>query len=327
MKRISLLSVATVLLASSCRQEDLVIYTPTATSLAAANGRYAPPVQTFTLNLGQAQTLRTNGGATISFKANSLVLPNNALATGTATLRVRELHSVGDLLLAGMHTDVAYFNNQLLVSAGEYNVQAWQGSTRLRWSSQFVGTAAPAAGLTTLSAPVPTAGLDTTRMFLWALPLAPNAGVRAAADSVGWQPALQGGQSQWAAVRANGGYYNVNFPLDTISWLNFDQYWRPANNSNWTWAQVRVPVGATETRVYLRPVGYTSLSRTFATADPTLWRNHLPEGTDTQVIVQQLRDGQLYFGTARYVWRQNSIYTPDLQLRTAAEIAQLMQQL
>ncbi|MDO7853772.1 hypothetical protein [Hymenobacter convexus] len=325
MKRISLLSVAIALLASGCRREDLVIYTPTATSLAVAYQPYAPPVQSFSVNLGQGQTFRTSGGATISFKANSLVLPTNTLATGTATLRVQELHSVGELLLAGMHTNVAYFNNQLLVSAGEYRVQAWQGSTRLRWSSQFAGTAGSAPNLTTLSAPVPTAGLDTTRMFLWALPMVQNVGVRAAADSMGWQPAVQGARTAWSPLPASSGFYNVNFPLDTISWLNFDQYWRPVNNSNWTTAQVRVPAGATETRVYLRPVGYTSLSRTFATADPTLWQNHLPEGTDTQVIVQQLRDGQLYFGTARYVWRQNSIYTPALQPHTAAEIAQLVQ--
>jgi hypothetical protein len=316
-----------LLLASSCRHDDLVIYSPAANSLATANGPFAPAVQTFTVNLSQAQTLRTQGGATISFGANSLVLPNNTVATGTATLRVRELRTVGDMLLAGMHTNLATSSAQLLVSGGEYNVQVWQGITRLRWSSPFIGSGPATPSWPRLSAPVPTAGLDTTRMFLWAMPLNRNAAANGSADSVGWRPAIQGGATGWGPISPSGGFYNVNFPLDTISWLNFDQYWRPAGNANWTTAQVRVPAGATETRVYLRPVGYTSLSRTFATADPTLWQNHLPEGTDTQIIVQQLRDGQLYFGAARCIWRQNSIYTPALKPYTAAEMAQLVQQL
>ena len=325
MNRMRLFGLAVVLLASSCRQADLVIYTPTAQSLAAANAPFAPAVQTFSVKLGQAQTLRTSGGATIAFKANSLVLPTNVLATGSATLRVRELRSVGDMLLAGLHTNLPYSSNALLVSAGVYNVQAWQGSTRLRWSSQFAGPASSPASFTTLSTPVPGAGLDTTRMYLWALPLAPNAVANPVADSGGWRRAVQGGPNGSGSILPSGGFYTVNFPLDTISWLNFDQYWRPANNANWTTAQVRVPAGAAETRVYLRPAGYTSLSRTFATADPTLWHNHLPEGTDTQVIVEQLRDGHLYFGAARYIWHQNAIYAPALQPHTAAEIAQLVQ--
>ncbi|MFD2718563.1 hypothetical protein ACFST9_07540 [Hymenobacter monticola] len=327
MNRLVLTGLGVTLLASSCRQDDLVLYTPAADSLAAATRPFAPAVQTFTVNLGQAQTLRTRGGATIAFAANSLALPNNALATGTATLRVRELRTVGDMLLTGMHTNLAVSSAQLLVSGGEYNVQVWQGNTRLRWSSPFIGSGPATPGWPRLSAPVPTAGLDTTRMFLWAMPLNRNAAVNGAADSVGWQPAIQGGATGWAPVRPSGGFYSVNFPLDTISWLNFDQYWRPVNNANWTTAQVRVPAGATETRVYLRPVGYTSLSRTFATADPTLWQNHLPEGTDTQVIVQQLRDGQLYFAAERYIWRRNAVYAPALKAYTAAELAQLVQQL
>ncbi|MBF9144241.1 hypothetical protein [Hymenobacter properus] len=327
MNRLVLTSLAGLLLASSCRHDDLVIYSPAASSLAAANGAFAPAVQTFTVNLSLPQTLHTQGGATITFGANSLVLPNNAVATGMATLRVRELRTVGDMLLTGMHTNLAVSAAQLLVSGGEYNVQAWQGATRLRWSTPFIGTTPGTTGFARLSAPVPAAGLDTTRMFLWAMPLAQNAVVNGAADSVGWRPAIQGGTAGWPPVRPSGGFYNVNFPLDTISWLNFDQYWRPVNNANWTTARVRVPAGATETRVYLRPVGYTSLSRTFATSDPTLWQNHLPEGTDTQVIVEQLRDGQLYFGVERLTWHQNAVYAPKLQLYTAAEIAQLMQQL
>ena len=119
-------------------------------------------------------------------------------------------------------------------------------------------------------------------------------------------------------------------PLDSISWLNFDQYWQPNTSAVWSSAQVQVPGGATETRVYLRPVGYTSLSRTFPVANSAsspLWTARLPNGTDVQVIVLQAREGKLYFGTGRYVWQADLLMTPALQELSAAEIVQRSRQL
>ncbi|GAB3863828.1 hypothetical protein GCM10028824_00570 [Hymenobacter segetis] len=313
-----------VALLAACRKDDVVICDPVATPATFADLRAAAPaVQTFTFALGQAQSLRTAGGATVSFPANAFVLPDGSVAAGSATLRVRELHSVGDMVLAGLHTNVAFQNTGLLVSAGEFNVQAWLGSTRLQWK-RAVGAAAIQP---TLATPVPTSGLDTTRMLLWKLPFAANGAVPVVADSAsGWQPGRlqnqgQGqGQSSWLPLPATSGLYTAVLPLDSISWINFDQYWRPASNAAWTWGQVRVPAGASETRVYLRPAGYTSLCRTFATADPTLWQNHFPDGTDVQAIVVQIRDGQFYFGTQRYTWRLGQAMAPTLEALSAAEV-------
>ena len=326
MKRFALVCLTLGLL-TACRKDDVIVCVfPTPTALADVMVA-APPVQTFTFALNQPQSLRTSRGTVIAFGPNSLVLPDGSLATGTATLRVRELHSVGDIVLAGLHTNLANNTRQLLVSAGEFNVQLWQGTTRLRWKTLTTTSSSP---LATLTAPVPQAGLDTTRMFLWNLPFGPTAAaVRPAlADSVGWQPVRQGGQNNWNPLLQNNGFYTATLPLDTISWLNFDQYWRPGSPAVWTWAEVRVPAGALETRVYIRPVGYTSLCRTFGTAnDPTRWRNHFPEGTDVQAIVLQAREGRLYFGTQRYRWQGGQVVEPTLQALSAAEIVQRIQQL
>ena len=129
MKRYVLLCLGLLLLAA-CRKDDLVICYPTATAAFADITAAAPPTQSFAFNLGQPQTLRTTRGTIIRFAANAFVLPDGSPATGNATLRVRELHTVGDIFLAGMHTNLSRFSNQLLVSAGEFNLQAWQGNTR-----------------------------------------------------------------------------------------------------------------------------------------------------------------------------------------------------
>ncbi|MBO2008174.1 hypothetical protein [Hymenobacter negativus] len=327
MKQLAFLCLGVALLAA-CRKDDVIICDPLATATFADLRAAAPAVQTFTFDLGRAQSLRTTGGATISFPANSFALPNGTLATGQATLRVRELHSVSDMVLAGLHTDVGGRTNALLVSAGEFNIQFWQGATRLQWQRSVTTANTPQP---TLSTPVPASGLDTTRMFLWKLPFAANGALPVKADSVGWQPAaLQvnpQGQFFWPSLPASSGLYTAVLPLDSISWTNFDQYWRPTSNAVWTWNQVRVPAGASESRVYLRPAGYTSLCRTFGTNDPTLWENHFPNGTDVQAIVIQIRDGQFYFGTQRYNWQPNVVMAPTLEALSSAEVVQRIRQL
>jgi len=306
---------------TACHKDDVVVCTPAASAGFDSLTSAGPATQSYTFALNQAQQLHTLGGAVIRFGANAFVLPSGAVATGMATLRVRELRTVGDMVLAGLHTNLQGNPSALLVSAGEFNLQVWQGNTRLRWQPVAVASQPP---LPTLATPVPTTGLDTTRMYLWKLPFPANT----APDTMGWQPVRQAPQGFWNPILANNGFYTAALPLDTISWLNFDQYWRPVAPANWTWARVQVPAGAVESRVYIRPVGYTSLSRTFPVAnDPTLWTNHLPDGTPVQVIVLQFRDGQLYFGVQAYTWRQGAVMTPQLQALSAADVAQRLRQL
>lgn len=329
MKRYALLCLGLLVLAA-CRKDDIVICDPGVASAFAEVTAAAPPTQTFTFDLGQPHTLRTSRGTIVRFAANAFVLPDGSPATGTAKLRVRELHTVGEIFLAGLHTNLPSYRNQLLVSAGEFNLQAWQGTVRLRWRPVGVATAIPGPSL---SSPVPRAGVDTVAaMFLWNLPVAAS-GVGApspAADSSGWRPVRQGTQSTWNPLLQSGGYYTALLPLDSISWINFDQYWQPTSSAVWSSANVQVPGGATETRVYVQPLGYTSLSRTFPVANSVaapLWTARFPNGTPVQVIVLQARDGKLYFGTERYTWQAGLLMTPPLQELTAAEIVQRVRQL
>ena len=303
----------------ACQKNDLLLVpTDSGASLAATLRAAAPATQTFAFALGQPQALRTAAGATLSFTANAFRLPNGqTLATGQAALRVREIYTVPDMLLADIPTTAD--NGQHLISGGVFSIQAWQGGTRLRLAS----TPAPAGALggLTLNSPVPPAGLDTTRMELWQQPARTFA--PAGPDSAGWRRAAPG-RPTWVAAAA--GRYTVALPLDSIALWNIDQFWHAYRNGAVTTA-VEVPAGATDTRVYFRPVGFNGLARAVATPSATRWSCRLPLGAPVVAVVVQIRGGQLYYGTQAVTTQANQVVQPPLEALTEAEIIRRIRRL
>ena len=329
MKQLTFLCLGMVLLAA-CGKDDVIICDPAlAASGAFSNFRTAAPaVQRFTVNLDQAQSFRTRAGATVAFGPRAFVLPNGNLATGQAELRVREIYSVPDMVLADMPT-TAQSSRQMLVSGGEFNIQVWQSSARLRMSP-FSPTGA--INRLSLTSPVPTAGLDTTRMYLWQQPSGSLAGTPG--DSLGWQQFFFTGAipttRQPVQVPATAGNYSVAFPLDSIGNWNIDQFWHAYQSSPYGNVGIEVPttVGATTTRVYFRPVGFNGLARCYASSSSTTrWDSRLPFGADVIAVVLQERNGQLYFGTERLTAQAGAVATPTMQALSAADIVQRIRQL
>jgi hypothetical protein len=333
MKQLTFLCLGVALLAA-CRKDDVILCTlPVATSSAFADIRAAAPVvQTFSFNLAQAQSFRTRAGATVAFGPNAFVLPNGNVATGQAELRLREIYAAPDMVLADMPT-TAQVSRQMLVSGGEFNFQVWQGSTRLRMSP-----ISPTGVINRLSltSPIPTTGLDTTRMQLWKQPASPLAGTLA--DSSGWQlataPNAASGNSPvpvyYTTTPTNTtAYYSTAIPLDSIGNWNIDQFWSAYRNNPSVNVGVAVPVGAgIITRVYFRPVGFNGLARGFqSAASATFWLANLPSGADVVAVVLQENNGQLYYGTHRFNTATNIIVTPTLQALSAADIVQRIRQL
>ena len=311
MKRLSLLVLGAGWLLGCQKDDILFIESDAASSLTQLGRNHAPARQTFAFALNQPQTLRTAGGATLSFPANAFRLPDGqTLATGQAELRVREIYAVPDMLLANMPTTAA--NGEHLISGGEFTIQAWQGTTRLRLTTP--GLAAGSGGGLRLTSPVPPAGLDTTRMQLWQLP--PRAFAAAAPDSSGWTVT---GPRTWLAAAANG-RYTVTLPLDSIGSWNIDQFWHAYQNNGTVGVSVEVPGGASETRVYFRPVGYNGLARCVATAAPTRWASNLPLGAAVVAVVLQVRGTQLYYGTQPVTTQANQVVQPQLEALSEAEI-------
>lgn len=331
MKHFAILGLGLALLAA-CRKDDIIVCeTPVGASFADLKAA-APAVQTFTFDLGQAQRLRTRAGATLAFNANAYFLPNGQLATGQAQLRLREIYTVPDMILANMPTTAAS-SRQVLVSGGEFDIQVWQGSTRLR---MYRGWSAGGAGrqVLTLTSPVPTAGLDTTPMLLWQQPTAAPNVAGTSQDSSAWQ--LQTDSTGRAipvtttAGPATTSYYNAALPLDSLSRWNLDQFWHAYSANSTGQIGVEIPFNSTTTgtHVYFRPVGFNGLARCYPTSvAPTRWTSFLPLGADVIAIVLQERAGQLYFGTQRLTTTAGGVAMPPLEALSAANIVQRIRQL
>ena len=319
MKHFAILCLGVALL-TACRKDDVIVCEPAATATFADLKAAAPTVQTFPFDLARAQSFRTSRGATVAFSASAYTLPNGNVATGQAQLRLREIYTVPDMILANMPTTAA-FSRQVLISGGEFNIQVWQGSVRLRLAPV---SATGVGQRLILTSPVPTAGLDTTQMLLWQQP-APNSSVVTIRDSSGWLLAVNpNGPAAAGPIRvpSTAGYYTAALPLDSISNWNIDQLWHAYRTKPSGIIRVEVPgITAAVTRVFLQPVGFNGLARAYLEhSSPTRWYCRLPFGAEVVAVVLQERAGQLYYGTQRLTTAATTVATPTLEALSAAEI-------
>jgi len=301
-----LLGAAGLLLAAGCRKNDS--YDPSQ-PLADFARRNSVASQAFTLPLGQDQTIKTAAGATLTFPANGFLLPTGQVATGTAQVRVREIYSVPDMVLADMPTNMAWRGN-MLISGGEFNIQVWQGATRLRLGS----------GLAVVTqSPIP-AAQDTTRQYVWEKPTN-----FVALDSTGWL------QNNFERVRSLPGLYRTLLPLDSIGWWNIDQFWGAYATSARTPVTVKTTATAPgETHVYLRPVGFNGLARLWPATAANLitdWQTVMPGGTEMIAVVLQSINGQLYYGTQHVTIRSGLVVSPVMAAVSETEAVRLIRQL
>jgi hypothetical protein len=303
-----LLSAAGLLLAAGCRKDDLVDCAPAATFTLADFSRHnSVPAQTFTLTLGASQTITTAGGASLTFPASALLLPPGGVATGVAQVRIREIYTVPDMVLADIPTNVVR-RGDMLVSGGEFNIQVWQNTTRLRLApGQTVA----------VQSPIP-ANQDTTPQLVWQQPSAVMT-----SDSAGWQLATA------PAVQTLPSLYRSALPLDSIGWWNLDQFWHAY--ASFGLAQVTINTTATAagaTRVYLRPVGYNGLLKLWpVTTAGTNWQKYAPNGAEMVAVVLQSINGQLYYGTQRITISNGLTISPTVSAVSEADAVRLIRQL
>jgi len=298
-------------LLASCTKDDIAL-TRATTRLDQLQLDNRPTQQRFTFALAQPQAIRTASGATFTFPANAFLLPDGTAATGQAELRLIEIYSVGDMLLANQPTNTP--NGTLLISGGEFRIQVWQGTDRLTMRT-------PQALTDFLSiASTRPAGqeADTTRMRLWTNTQQPDSSGR-----TGWNSSYSGTVTPTPSLP----YYTSLVPLDSMGWWNIDQlppeyYSRPAST-----IRVSVPAGATLTRVYLRPVGQNGLAMLWNSDATNYTSGPMPLGMAMVAVVLQERDSKLYYGTQTLTVQATNTITLTPAEHTAAEIVSLVRQL
>lgn len=305
-----LLGAAGLLLAAGCRKDDMLDCAPTTTSnlsLTEFTQRNGVAAQNFPLTFNRNEVITTSGGATLIFPANSFKYPTDSLAIGGGQVRIREIYSVADMLLTDMPTTLPR-QGAMLVSGGEFNIQVRSGARRLRLL--------PGTNLT-LQSPTPP-NQDTTRQYVWKQPAAVLA-----SDTAGWQ---------WASaqrVQSLPNFYRALLPLDSIGWWNIDQLWHAYSTASLASVVVTTPTNPlTETRVYLRPVGFNGLARLAPTdGTGTRWTRAMPAGADMVVVVLQSVKGQLYYGTQRITVQPNLVINPVLTAVSESDAVRLIRQL
>jgi len=330
MNRLLLWVGAAGLLVAGCKKDDVVDCTPAPAptppivtpptppapptsnlSLAEFTRRNSAPVQYFRFTPNIAWTITTRGGARLALPANYFSLPSGILVSDTCYLRVRELYSVPDMVLADMPTN-AVQPQSLLLSGGEFSIQAWQAGVRLQGSGT---TPTGQFRLLELASPA-VAGQDSIGQQLWQQPFVQG-------RLLGWQLA------SYPDVRTQSGINRASIPLDSLSWWNIDKLWSGYAGASLVATAVETPASAAgETRVYMRPVGLNGLIRLVSSGSAgTQWQASMPVGATMQCVVLQSINGQLYFGTQVFTVQAGTVIKPTLTTVSEADAVRLIRQL
>jgi hypothetical protein len=201
----------------------------------------------------------------------------------------------------------------LLISAGEFSIQAWQGSVRLRadgsLANALLGLASPRV-----------AGQDTTGQLLWQL----VTDFRQVPQGrfPGWQT-----QSSYSPVQTTPAFNRAAIPLDSLSWWNIDKLWSAYAGASSVTTSIETPAATTSdgTRVYVRPTGLNGLVRMNASGNAgTQWQASMPQGANMQAIVLQSINGQLYFGTQQFIVQSGVAIKPTLTAVSEADAVRLI---
>lgn len=312
MKRTSLyITIAAMMvLAVSCKKDipDLENTYPGSTS---SNGalrnlflQNAPAVQSFSFNASSGGYFMGTDGATLMVAPNAFLYQNNMPVTGNITLKLQEVYTKSDMIFAGGYT-TSY--GLPLVSGGEINVTAYQGTQELKLAYSgsvyaTIPTTANAPGMKIFRA----SSFGPTRDFV----LADTATVAATPDS-------------------SMSSFSYGFGLDSLDWSNCDQYFSMFYNTN-TMTDFSVPVPAifndTNSMVLITS-SYAQFAGRIWDYDETTHQflcnyYRLPVGLDfTFTIVSEI-NGTFYYDSRTVTIQENMIITLNPEIATEAEITQ-----
>jgi hypothetical protein len=321
MKNAASLLLGTLLLLG-CQKDDIT-FTPQESGVVLQSflQRNSAPTQTFTFDLGTAQYLTTQRGTTIRLPANAFLRPDGSRATGTAELRVREFYTAYDMLLADRPTSDKNFT--YLASGGEFMLQVWQGSTRLRLPATAAANS-PGGVIVRSRWPDTADTVRTTGLTAWGLALPAATWTNTSIPIV-------------ASGSADSLRFSAAFPLDTVSWWSIDCYWNnnlavPRTTADFTFTTAGA--ATLSSRCWVKPTGVNALFLGLQGNPPagvdTLAAMNLPEvplGSHLTGIVLQARIDGLYYGAKNIAVQTGQTTHIPLTKLTEAEVLQRLQQL
>lgn len=299
----------------SCAKEGLENSMPRNTSsngaLNSLFAQQAPPIQQFTIDAANGGTIYGARGARIYFSPNAFVYQNNMAVSGNVEIRLQEVYTKKDIIFSGGYTTS---NGLPLVSGGEINVTAWQGSQELK-------LAVPAyATIPTPLNPQPmekfvAADITNTRDFT---------------EDDSSNVIIFPDTTQNPGPGPSSGY-SYGFGLDSLDWTNCDQYYVMSyNDPNAVMTEFSLPVpqlfNSGNSMVFVTSSYVTFAAEIWdfsATTNKFLCNYYrLPIGYDFTFTVISEINGAFYYDSRTVTMTENMSITLNPQITTEAQIIQ-----
>ncbi|HTF04476.1 MAG TPA: hypothetical protein VK826_10635 [Bacteroidia bacterium] len=301
---------AGILFIASCSKEEGLENTyPTSTnsngSLDAFFVQNAPALQSFTFNVSSGSYFIGAQGTTVTVSPNAFVYQNNFPVTGSVTVYVREVMNKKDMILSGGFTTS---NGRPLVSGGEVNVTAFQGTQELKLASA-----------NSVNVTIPAGNTPPPNMYEF----------RASSFGIANDFIPVNMQAPIAVVSDSSGGYSYAFALDSLHWSNVDQFMNiPGTLTSFS---VTVPniFNSENCMIFITVEGSQFASQIYR-FDPAVRSfvsgpyYKLPEGLDVTFTAIAEINGQFYYASNEVTIAEN--HNTSLYPATTSE-AQILQNL
>lgn len=302
---------AAVLVFSGCKKDiderDNTFPANTASNGAILNlfAQHAPPVQQFTISAATGGTVYGASGGRVTFVPNAFRYANNQPVTGNVTIHLQEVYTKRDIIFSGGYTTA---HGLPLVSGGEMNITAWQGSQELKLAGPGYATAR-----------IPAAANAAPMRKFWAANIGPDADFRMT-DSTTIGPTPDSSASS----------YSYGFGLDSLDWTNCDQYYSFVYSHNATMAEFYVPVPS----IFNGQNSFVLITSPYSMSASRVWRYNssaqrfecdyyrLPVGFDfTFTIVSEI-NGTFYYDSRTVTIADNITIALNPKITSEAQIIQ-----
>ncbi len=275
--QISILLLATALLFTQCNDVETAApkgtYSTNFSSGKAFLESNAPRTQNYTKDASSSFQIKSSGGLTYSFPANSFYL-NGTQVSGNVEIEITEYLSKADMIFSGVTTTS---DDKILESGGMFKIEVFQGGQELTTAGQYYSVEIPSAS------------------FDWEMQVFRGEDVLNANgdEAVNWVQNDSSWVQQDSLQNDSGSYYlNLNF----LSWCNLDKYYNASSG-----AQVRLKLPAecdnTNTTVYMM-FDENSIVTLFGDATKEEFNSSnyiLPLGWDIQLIATCVIDDELHY--------------------------------
>ena len=202
----------TLINTSSCTKDDDNKNNPATTDNYASVSNFiaanSSPMQTCTLDCSVGGTFTTPNGTIVSIPASAFITQNGSLATGTVTIKFKDVYRKSDMLFNGVSTNL--YGGGPMKSAGMFYIKAMQGTQalNLRWGNKI-----------TIKQPFNGLAMDNQmKPFILQKVDSLNGWVAPQPDSIGYPS----DSLYWNASSYIFSLYQFNSPIDSGTWSNSD---------------------------------------------------------------------------------------------------------